>query len=212
MNPEQRTTISKHLERMTEERTFVEVLKEIYSISKISRGRLISLLIFSIIMLKIYINVGFSEDTISRVIDVINSSNNFSIPAFAVVFTGYAIFQALSNSATLATLLSVSRNEKSKFEEFNLSYLATALLFLTLVVVNFILLLIFKNIPNDWQIPLVPNLINNILATVLFCFYITVNISALFELKCFIYNLYKCFAINAVANGIEVLKRDDEES
>lgn len=209
MNSEQRKLISNNLERLTEERTFIDVLKEIYSISKISRSRIIGLIIFSIIMLKIYINVGFGQDTIQKVIDVIGYSSNFSIPVFAVVFTGYAIFQALSNSTTLAALLSVNGSEKSKFEEFNLSFLATALLYLTLMGINFVLLLILNNIPQYWQVPFIPNWVNNTLATLLFGVYITVNICALLELKCFVYNLYKCFSINAVANGIDVLKKDD---
>lgn len=208
MNEDKNEKIIKSLKRLTEKNNNFDLYKEVLkSPIRISRVRCVILFLIMIIMLKKIISIGFANNTLELFLNIVSYSNNFAIPLFTLIFTGYAIFQALSNTETLTALLSVEENEKSKFEEYNLSFLCTAMLYLSVIGMNFIILIVFSGVSSTWYLSEFSNLTNNVIATILVCIYIILNIHALLEVRSFIFNLYNCFAINAVANGINSLKK-----
>jgi hypothetical protein len=208
MNENKKKNLIQSLERLTEGKNNFELHKEIFkSLIGISRERCVILFVIMMVMLKKIISIGFADNTIELFLNIVSYSNNFAIPVFTLIFTGYAIFQALSNTETLTALLSVEENEKSKFEEYNLSYLCNAMLYLSIIGINFIILVVFSGVSSTWHLSWFSNLKNNVIATILTGVYIMLNVHALLEVKSFVFNLYNCFAINAVANGLDRLKK-----
>ena len=213
MNEENTAEIIRSLERMTENENRPEVYKKVFkSFIKIPKERYQKLLLIGIIMSIKIISIGFSNNTISIFLNIVSYSNNFAIPVFTLIFTGYAIFQALSNRETLSALLSVNENNRSKFEEYNFSFLSTAIFFLCIIGLNYIILVLFSGVSTAWHLSWLSNQINNIIATILIWIYLMINIHALLEVSSFILNLYDCFSINAIANGIDQLKENQKNT
>ncbi len=150
-------------------------------------------------------------EAIKDFLNLLHIVNNIAIPTLALAITGYAIFQALVNGDTLITLLKVSDDDLSKFQEYNYFFLAFSVLFLFIIISNFILEIVIGNLDPDWQIFFFQTNINNILYSLGTSIYITFIINALFELKSFIYNLYQIFSTNAAAKGINYLNGDKEK-
>ncbi|SMD81883.1 hypothetical protein BACERE00175_01677 [Bacillus cereus] len=152
-----------------------------------------------------------SEDYIENFTDLLGNINDIIVPTFAVIITGYAIFQALANGSTLINLMAVSEAEKSKFEEYNLYFFGLSLLYLGIIILNLLLMIFFKNVPADWSLPFVSHQVNEIIASVLMTIYLGVLMHSLIELKSFVYNLFQCFIINAASSGIDFLKEEQEK-
>lgn len=168
----------------------------------------ISLLVISFLYLFLF---SASVNVINSTIFLIESVNIIIIPTLGLAVTGYAIFQALANGDTLITLLKISKNDLSKFKEFNLFFLGFSILYLFIIIFNFLLLVFLKNVNSDWQLPYFNTEVNTIIYTVLISLYVTFILNALVEIKCFVYNLYQIFSMNASSNGINHLSADKDE-
>lgn len=90
-----------------------------------SKTRVIVILaILSILIYPIHICIQ-SNNTILYIKQVVEASNNIIMALFAIVFTGYALFQALINKNTLKNLFLDRKEDKfNKFTEYNLYFLA----------------------------------------------------------------------------------------
>ncbi|MBX9972535.1 hypothetical protein [Cytobacillus firmus] len=139
---------------------------------------------------------------------ITNSINAVLVPIFAVLITGYAIFQALANGRTLVALIKASDKEKSKFQRYNYFFFSITTLFLFIIVLNFILSVFLNNVPNTWHLPYFTIENNNRIFSFLISVYLTFVINALIEVKSFIYNLYQVFSAHATASAIDYLDKE----
>jgi len=171
---------------------------------------IISILITILALILSLIKIGYSEDTITEFLPIIEVSNSIALVMFGAIIMGYTIFQALAQGPTLKEFLLNDDSNKSQFHSYNLSFFNTTVLYLFIIIINYILIVIFKSIPKNWYLIYLDNNINNFIATTLISIYFLVNIYSLLEVKSFIFNLYKCFSINAVANTIDIVKKDGE--
>lgn len=175
-----------------------------------SNRRVIVLLIFSLIFFLIHYFLLIKDGKIiEKFTDILGSVNDIVVPTFAVIITGYAIFQALVNGSTLINLMVASEDkdeDESQFDKYNFYFFGLSMLYLILMILNFLLIIFFKSVPEDWSLSFLPQRINNILASVLMTIYFTVLLNCLVELKSFVYNLIQCFALNAASTGIEFLE------
>ena len=172
---------------------------------------IISILITIVALVLALIKIGYSDDTIKKFLLVVEVSNTIALVMFGAVIMGYTIFQALAQGSTLKEFLLNNDSDKSQFHSYNLSFFNTTVLYLFIIVINYILIVILKSIPEDWCIIYLSNNINNFIATTLISIYFLLNIYSLLEVKSFIFNLYKCFSINAVANTIDFIKEKSDE-
>ena len=177
---------------------------------KCSKRRCMILLLMSFCLLIPLWYIGSSSHTIDSTIKIIQLSNDVIIPIFAMLFTGYALFQALVGGNTLKKMLIEKINNASAFKTYNLYFFSLAIYFLCIIILNFILLIVFENIPPDWAFPYLTQFANSVWATLLLLIYVIVNVNALIEVKSFLYNLYQCFSINAYANVITSLGKEDK--
>jgi hypothetical protein len=206
------SNLRRNIEDMLNDETFYSVLQS--SAQKLipTLKRSIFLLItLCIIFMFLYFNKEVNNNIILKFSSINKDFSGILLALFAVVLTGYAIFQALANGPTLVNLMTVSEEEKSKFKHYNMSFFSITILYLALIILNFFLYLFFSLISPKWYFPFLNNELNTYLALALFSLYIVIIFHALFELKSFIYNLYQCFSINAASKGIDYLIKYKED-
>ncbi|KUH43709.1 hypothetical protein M2E15_5942 [Bacillus mycoides] len=212
MNQEKKDQLIESIRRLTDPNVKSDqFVKKSLALQIPSMRRFLFLVVVSLAFFAIhYFLLVHSESYIENFTDLLGNINDIIVPTFAVIITGYAIFQALVNGSTLINLMAVSEAEKSKFEEYNLYFFGLSLLYLGIIILNLLLMLFFKNVPADWSLPFVSHQVNEIIASVLMTLYLGILMHSLMELKSFVYNLFQCFTINAVSSGIEFLKEHKE--
>ncbi|KXG78273.1 hypothetical protein [Thermotalea metallivorans] len=210
MNQSQKHQLKENLKDLLAEETFNAVLKRSIGEIKFSKRRVFLLLILLLICSIPAINIGFSDNTIERIIRIIDRANALIVALLAILFTGYALFQALVSGNTLKQLLLHEEGKASMFKKYNLFFFILAITYLSIIIINFILILIFDNIPSDWQLPYFDTQTNSIIASILVSIYFLIIINSMIEMKCFLYNLYQCFSVNAVASTLNIIGKEEQ--
>lgn len=187
-------------------------LKSIEKTFSLNVKRFIFLFVFFIIFFVILKYMMFPYNLAIKILyKLLGDINIIIIPIFAVIITGYAIFQALINGSAVITLLTVKhKNKESKFEIYNLYFFGLACCYLILIIINFILQFIFKNINPNWSLSFLSSSENELIAAILISFYLVVVLYFLIEIKSFIYNLFQVFITSASETSIEHLKKQKE--
>lgn len=212
MNKQDKAQIYESLDRMsTEYSNFMKVMIKIFKNSFKNKNlkRTFLVILFGLVLLPIILYISNSIFTYKYIEIIINETNDLMISLFAISFTGYALFQALTSGYTLTSLLKTKDKTYNKFEEFNLSFFSLNLFILFIITINYILKISMPIIKDT-------NFINNIkvdkniIACIFIYFYIVFVMYLLLEMKSFIFNLFQCFNFNAIAHGIDVLKNSKE--
>lgn len=194
------------------EESSLNMLLKTSSLFKISFRRSIFLLVTFIVLFFVIGNLLFVEKQATKIVtDLTTDLNTIIIPIFAVVLTGFSIFQALANKSTLQILISVRQEDESMFVTYNKYFYGISFVYLILIIVNLILQFIFKNISSNWQLSIFPQVLNERISAVLISFYLVVIINFLIEIKSFIFNLFQIFLTSASSTGIEILKEIDKQ-
>lgn len=195
--------------RMNSNQIFLESVG-LFKLSYIRLCFLILIFVAVFIFLKfVLFNVASAIDIIS---DITVNVNTIIIPIFTIIVTGYAIFQALANDQTMITLIAVKHKEhSSKFKIYNLYFLGVGVFYLIIIIINFLLMIIFKYLSSNWYFLYLSKETNELISALLISFYITFILNFLIELKSVIYNLFQVFVTNASSNGINFLKSEIEK-
>lgn len=135
---------------------------------------------------------------------------------FAVVFTGYALFQALLGKKMLSILLRVGENGKieeknshiSMLQTLNESFSNNLMLNYLCIILNLLITIIESAVPDDWCISTNIILCNWISFVLITC-YLYLNFMAIFDVKSFIGNIVKAFYLFA-GTEVEELKESGE--
>jgi len=174
------------------------------------------------LFIKSYFNISFSAIVATLILYVINrfgidiSQNqiyrmndllgNINLAMFGVIITGYAIFQAFL-SRTLSVRLLLKRSKKySLFEEYNMNFFNTSLLFL-LLIFAFILISIMENFSINFSLFNMSIVTKEIVKKVILFIYIFIEFIAILETKSIIFNIYQAFNVNAL-NILSEHKKD----
>ncbi|WP_077210392.1 hypothetical protein [Bacillus dakarensis] len=203
-------TLEENAKKILDDETSIQVLKSSLQTSRFSYKRLILLLIIWFLMMWQSEIIFLNGNIIDKLLMLINAVNVIIIPIFALIITGYSIFQAISTGESLYTLLTNTLEERSMFQVYNLFFFLISIQFLAIIIMNFILFVIFTNIPVSWQLPNFDQEVNERIASGLLSLYIVIIVHSLIEVKSFIYNLYQIFSTNAVAKSIQYLKNKQE--
>ncbi len=191
--------------------SFYKVTKEAFSTIKPSKTRILVILTILVILSHpIYLCIK-SDKTLIYIKDIVTLTNSIIIAMFAILFTGYALFQALVDRNTLKVLFINQIDSKSKhnlFEHYNLYFFIFCILCVCLITSNYIITFILSVI--DPQIIKLTNESKNFVSSIFIYFYLLINIFAITEIKSFIFNLFKCFNISAISRMIESLEKYDD--
>lgn len=130
------------------------------------------------------------------------------LATFAIVFTGYSIFQALLTPKIIFAMLEMPDNEekeKSSFTGSNEYYMYYSMLNIMTIAVSFFIRVICDVLPQNWN--LTNNIkVNNLLFGVLCWLYIYLAICTWVELVSFITNIYHLYNVAATERYIEEIK------
>ena len=155
--------------------------------------------------------IAVSQDTISIFQNCVQDLNNIVLALFGIVFTGYALFQALIGKEMLIRMLQstvIKKNEEiSKLQESNEIFAETLMLDFICIVTNTILLMVLNVIPEKWNL-LQSVVLNNILAGFGIFLYFYLELSALIEIKSFIFNIVELFNFHAGTRVLELIKKE----
>ncbi|MEF2247315.1 hypothetical protein [Paenibacillus sp. IITD108] len=165
--------------------------------------------------------IGVSKDTVELFYKAVSNLNSIILALFAIVFTGYALFQALVNNDLLRRLIIADakksgkrskedKTRKSKLQESNEYFIKLMMLIISAIVINALLLLVIGSLPKDFYLPL-NNTFNNTMAAILIWIYFLYMFRILWEMKSFVYNMFQLFNAHAGSKAIELLKKQDEE-
>ncbi|WP_188400436.1 hypothetical protein [Sporomusa sp. GT1] len=200
----------KNIENLFSKRSSTQIFKSAFKEILPCKGTWFS---FTLIIVLIGVPscvIGFSDKTIEFFIASVEILNNIILALFAVVFTGYAFFQALINKEFLVRLLSNTNGKKSKLQESNEYFANVMMLDVFAIISNAFLLITFKSIPNEFCL-FSENWINNILAILLIWIYFSLMFLIIWEMKSFVYNAFQLFNAHAGAKAITLLKDEKEE-
>lgn len=166
-------------------------------------------IIFLIFELVFSIIIICQSNTILLVKDIYGLLITILIAFIAIVFTGYAFFQALLNDKLLVTLLSVDENEGNLCETNE--YFAEVMIFQMVCTLLDIGVVIFAMIiPTDW-ILLSNKILNEIISGTLIVISLYCNFESIWEMKSFIFNVFQLFNLHACARMVDIKEKEDNK-
>lgn len=156
--------------------------------------------------------IATSYDTVSIFRDSVEIMNNVILALFGIVFTGYALFQALIGKEMLVRMLQstvvVGNEEKSKLQESNELFAKTMMMEFICIIIDIFLLLILFCIPEDFT-AFSQKTWNDIAAGSGMFVYFYMSFVVLIEIKSFIFNIFELFNFHAGTRIMEAIKEDE---
>lgn|GEM_PF-1013808 len=208
------------IQKLFIKRSSSEVMKEAFKIICPQKTTWMSCLVFSIISISIAIIIGSSSDTVQLFYNSVEIFNTVILAIFGIVFTGYVFFQALLNNELLKRLIDadstnkfekIEKGTKSLLQESNEYFVYLTILNIIEIIINVILLILIGSIPNDF-IVFSSLVLNNIIACIGISIYYSFSFLILWEMKCFIYNIFQLFNAHAGAKAIEIMKNEEDST
>ena len=161
------------------------------------------------------IMMAVSYDTITMFVDSVQTSLEIVLALFGIVFTGYALFQALIGKEMLIRMLQSVTNKRgkeiSKLQESNELFAETMMLQFLCIGISFLLLVAFKCVPTDWCL-FEDKAKNDFLAGLGIFMYFYVMFNAVIEIKSFVFNMIELFNFHAGTRVIELLQEPEKEN
>lgn len=159
--------------------------------------------------------VAFSPNTVDIFFEVVQNINDIIVAMFGIIFTGYALFQALIGKEMLRRMVNSTigsgKKEKSKLQEANELFAEVMILNFICVIGNIVLIIIGKCIPVD-NVVFKAMWLNNSLAAFGIGVYFYIIALTLLEIKSFIYNIFQWFNFHAGTRLFEGMsEKTDEE-
>lgn len=196
--------------KLTEKSNSNKVFLQSLKILKPDKSNFLHKLIFGIIEVILAIIMVKRVDTISLTEDVLQVVITVMLAFLAVVFTGYAFFQALINDKLLVSMIVAGDDKNNKLSEAN-NYFAEVMIFqigcmlLDLLVIVFMIVL-----PEDWTL-LSNNMLNEAFATIGISFLLYCNVESIWEMKSFIFNVFQLFNLHAYSRIAKIQENQSDK-
>lgn len=201
--------ISNLYKKTSSTKLLFEALKLISPL-KVGVGRF---LVFILISLVLSFLIAWSVETIQLFINAVQVLNTATIGLFGIVFMGYAFFQALINDDLLMRLLSIKKqgdDKESKLQESNEYFAKVMILDILAIFINILIIIIFSSIEKNLFFILWGNVSNNIITTLVISLYLYFSLNVVWEMKCFVFNLFQLFNAHAATKAVDILNRDKD--
>ena len=196
--------------KLTEKSNSNKVFLQSLKILKPDKSNFLHKLIFGIIEVILAIIMVKRVDTISLTEDVLQVVITVMLAFLAVVFTGYAFFQALINDKLLVSMIVAGDDKNNKLSEAN-NYFAEVMIFqigcmlLDLFVIVFMIVL-----PEDWTL-LSNNMLNEALAAIGISLLLYCNVESIWEMKSFIFNVFQLFNLHAYSRIAKIQENQSDK-
>ena len=128
--------------------------------------------------------------------DLVQMVRDVALAMFGIVFTGYAIFQALIGKEMLIRMLKNTigegKQEKSRLQETNELFVKTMMMQFVCIITSVVLTLLLICIPNEFTL-LKNRYWNELLAFCGMFLFIYISFITLLEIKSFVFNIFQWF-------------------
>lgn len=174
--------------------------KELFKSLKIlvpNKDNIIRKIVFLTIEIVFCVVVAKQINTIALAKDIFQVILSVVIALVAIVFTGYAIFQALINDKLLIALLSVE-NKDGNLYGTNAYFVRVMIFQIACLIMDVFIIILLIALPEEWVL-FTNNTTNEICAMILLLFAVYCNIEGIWEMKSFIFNVFQMFNLHAYA-------------
>lgn len=201
-----RDEICKHLYGIeSSNKLIIKAIKDLF----LKRNDKKQILLIALVVLAMSIIIGVSTKTIPIIGGVVNILNGVIIAVFAIIFTGYTFFQALIGKKSLERMMRNYEGNVPAFVYCNNYFAELMIVYVFAILINVFVLVMLEIVPSGWY--LFGNVIvDNILASILIFVYLLFHFICIWEIKCFVFNIYQVFNIAAGDNIIEILNKKQE--
>ena len=180
--------VIKNIQEIAENRDIKQLVKASISEIKLNRKSLLQYLFSIVIGTLLSFIIVYKSDTVLIMGAAVEILNSGALAFVAIIFGTYSIFQALMTDAVVWALLNSKNN---LLNVSNKSFLHLILLYLFEIILNFILMIILKCLPNEYC--LFENLtVTNVVAFIAITFYFGFCFLLFYEMKNFAVNLTCC--------------------
>lgn len=206
--------IAQNVQKLSINLNSTQMLRAAFELIEIKRENIKRKVIFLVPISIVCLMLAMSKETINQTESILEMINTVILSLFAVVFTGYALFQALMGDKLLLLLLMIeSTNDNdasSKLEETNKYFVKVMLLQFFLVMVNLSVTIFLKLIPTDWT------LFDSITWNERICFVMLlallyINMDVIWETKSFIFNVFQLFNLHAFSRTADILEKESND-
>lgn len=202
------------LEEMLADTKSEVLLKRSFRMFKVNRKNMRSRIVMGLLsaVLAFWISMA---DTVMILGDVTAIILDTALAIFGIVFTGYALFQALLTGQLVSVLMEDVNQDAEKIQtntlhKANWNFVQLMMQFLVAIFVTLILKIILSCMPTDfgvfrqWQ----PNVILSAVLIFIYFYHLAV---ILWRMVSFIFNIYQLFNSYAVSKYLSFVKRKEEE-
>lgn len=207
--------IEENTSRLGKQTTSSKVLIHAIEILKPSKKNIWRKILFIVVELSIAIVLSMSNNTIIVFAEILEIINAVLLAFFAVVFTGYALFQALIGDRLLLYLINETveedGEEKSHLENSNYYFAKVMLLQFFLILLNLFFIMTLKIVFDLQFILLWLSFFKEIVGIIIIFILLHFNFEVLWETKSFIFNVFQLFNMHAMARIIDILKSTKKE-
>lgn len=201
------------INKLFEPQTSTSALIQSFSIFKPSKRNRWKILVVILISIMPSIMISFRQDTISCFADASDAVLNLMLALFGIIFTGYAIFQAILNEKMLIKMIEstieTKSGEESLLQNTNKSFVGLMMLVIVLIAASFLLKVSVGNLPQDFSL-FKNKTINECISALLITTYFSYTFTILYEMKCFVFNIAQLFNVYSGARIIEILEQRSE--
>lgn len=187
-----------------------DVFKRSFSLLKVNRKNFKRKVLFFVLELFVAVMVAQQSATIAITNNIVEVFISVTLALFAIVFTGYAFFQALLNDRLLIALISDESNKVNKLVETNSYFVEVMMIQIFCLAINILTIILTIVLPFDWSL-LANNVINELIATILLLLYFYLNIECIWEMKSFIFNTFQLFNLYAFSRISNIVKENENE-
>lgn len=154
--------------------------------------------------------IANSSKTVSIIKDITGYIGQIQVGLIGIVFTGYALFQALIGDKLMLYLLTAEKEQKSKLEESNESFIYLIVVQIIALLTDFFIYTFMTTVTGDWHLTKF-NMLNVFMAVVGIESMFYLNIETIWELKSFIFNVYQLFNAHAMSRVVDIIENQKRD-
>ena len=213
MNIKNFEKVMSNAEKLTEKSNSNKVFLQSLKILKPNKSNFLHKLIFGIIEVTVAFIMAKRTDTIGLTENVLQVVITVMLAFLAVVFTGYAFFQALINDKLLVSMIATGDNKNNKLSEANIYFAEVMIFQIGCILLDLLVIVFMIVLPEDWTL-LSNNMLNEAFATIGISFLLYCNVESIWEMKSFIFNVFQLFNLHAYSRiaKIQENQSDKEEN
>jgi hypothetical protein len=199
--------VIKNVQEIAENRDVKQLVKASISEIKLNRKSFVQYIFSAAVAILLSFIIVYKSDTVQIMGTAVETINSGTLAFVAIIFGTYSIFQALMTDAVVWALL---KSENNLLNVSNQSFLHLILLYLFEIVINLILIIVLKCLPNEYC--LFENIkITNAVAFTAITFYFGFCFLLFYEMKNFAVNLYQMFNVYNIYRAIELIGNQEKD-